>query len=56
MSVMLFTAANFVKKNSCLVARIVSYYTAGLHLLIFHKLKPYSPKNMALGFSYVILH
>ena len=53
---MLFTAANFAKKNSCLVARIVSYYTAGLHLFIFHILEPYPSKYIALGFSYVILH
>ena len=33
MSVMLCTEANFAKKNSCLVARIVLYYTAGLHTL-----------------------
>ena len=32
---MLCTGANFVKKNSCLVARIVSFDTAGLHLLTF---------------------
>ena len=34
MSVMLCTGATFVKKNFCLVARIVSFDTAGLHLLI----------------------
>ena len=33
MSVMLCTGATFVKKNSFLVARIVSYDTAGLYLL-----------------------
>ena len=36
MSVMLYTGAAFVKKNSCLVARIVSFNTAGLHLLTCH--------------------
>ena len=56
MSVMLFTVANFVKKNSCLVARIVSYYTAGLHLLTFHILEPYPSKVIALGLSHVISH
>ena len=41
MSVILSTGANFAKKNSCLVARIVPYYTAGLHLLTFHILEQY---------------
>ena len=35
MSVMPCTRATFVKKNSCLVARIVTFDTAGLHLLVF---------------------
>ena len=35
MSVMLCTGAAFVKKNFYLVARIVSFDTAGLHLLTF---------------------
>ena len=47
--VMLCTGANFAKKNSCLVARIVLYYTAGLHLLTFHILEPYPFKDIALG-------
>ena len=34
MSVMLCTEATFVKKNSYLVARINSFDTVGLHLLI----------------------
>ena len=46
---MLCTGANFAKKNSCLVARIVLYYTAGLHLLTFHILEPYPFKDIALG-------
>ena len=29
------------KKNSCLVVRIVSFDTAGLHLLTFRILEPY---------------
>ena len=33
MLVMLCTGATFVKKNSCLVARIVSFDTAGQHLI-----------------------
>ena len=48
MSVMLCTGANFAKKNSCLVARIVPYYTASLHLLTFHILEPYPPKILHL--------
>ena len=46
MSVMLCTGATFVKKNSCLVARIVSFDTVGLHLLIFRILEPYPSKNI----------
>ena len=56
MSVMLCTGANFVKKNSCLVAGIVPYYAAGLHLLTFHILDPYPSKDIALGLSRVISH
>ena len=55
-SVMLCTGANFAKKNSCLVARIVPYYTAGLHLLTFHILEPYPSKDIAVGLSHVISH
>ena len=33
MSVMLCTGVTFVKKSSCLVDRIVSFYTPGLHWL-----------------------
>ena len=56
MSVMLCTGPNFGKKNSCLVAGIVPYYTAGLHLLTFHILEPYPSKDIALGLSHVISH
>ena len=42
------TGATFVKKNSCLVARIVSFDTAGLHLLTFRILEPYPSKDIAL--------
>ena len=55
-SLMLCTGSNFAKKNSCLVARIVPYYTAGLHLLTFHILEPYLSKDIALGLSHVISH
>ena len=54
MSVMLCTRANFAKKNSCLVAGIVPYYIAGLHLLTFHILEPYPSKDIALGLSHAI--
>ena len=40
MLVMLCTGADLVKKNSCLVARIV-FDAAGLHLLTFLILEPY---------------
>ena len=46
MSVMLCTGATFVKKKSCLVTRIVSFDTAGLHLLTFRILEPYPSKDI----------
>ena len=46
MSVMLCAGATFVKKNSCLVARIVSFYIVGLHLLTYCILEPYPSKNI----------
>ena len=46
MSVMLCTGATFVKKNSCLVARIVSFDTVGLHLFTFCILESYSSKDI----------
>ena len=48
MSVMLCTGAAFVKKNSCLVARIVSFDTVGLHLLTLCILEQYPSKDIAL--------
>ena len=56
MSVKPCTGVNFAKKSSCLVARIVLYYTAGLHLHTFHILELYPSKNIALGLSHVISH
>ena len=56
MSVMLCTGATFVKKNSCLVARIVSFDTVGLHLYMFLILEPYPSKGIELDFSHVIAH
>ena len=53
-SVMPCTRASFAKKNSCLEARIVPYYTAGPHLLFFHILEPCPSKDIALGLSHVI--
>ena len=46
MSVMLCTGATFVKKNSCLVARIVSFDTVGLHLFTFRILEPNPSKDI----------
>ena len=56
MSVMLCTGATFVKKNSCLVARIVSFDTAGLDILTFHILEPYPFKENKLDLHHVISH
>ena len=53
-SVMLCTGATFVKKNSCLVARIVSFDTVGLHLLTFRILEQYPSKVIALDLSHVL--
>ena len=46
MSVMHCTGATFVKKNSCLVAKIASFNTIGLHLLTFRILEPYPSKDI----------
>ena len=46
MSVMLCTGATFVKKISCLVARIVSFDSVGLHLVTFRILEPYPSKDI----------
>ena len=56
MSVMLCAGGTFVKKNSCLAARIVSSDTAGLHLLTFRILEPYPFKDIDLDLSNVISH
>ena len=56
MSAMLCTGGTFVKKNSCLVARIVPYYTVVLHLLNFHVLEPHPSKDIALRLSNVMSH
>ena len=46
MPVMLCTGVTFVKKVSCLVARIVSFDTAALYLLSFRVLEPYQSKDI----------
>ena len=56
MSAMLCTGATLLKKNSCLLATIVPYYTVVLHLLTFHISEPYLSKDIALGPSHVISH
>ena len=56
MPVILCTGATFVKKNSCLVARIVSFDAAGLHLLTFHILEPYPFKDIELDLRNLISH
>ena len=43
-----------LKKNSYLVARIVLFDTAGLYILTFRILEPYSSKDIELDL-YVIL-
>ena len=59
MSFMLCMGTDFAKKNSSLVARIVSLDTVfvfGLHLLTFRILELYQSKNIALDLSHVISH
>ena len=56
MSAMHCTVATFVKKNSCLVARIVTFDTAGLHLLTFRILEPHPAKDIELDLSHLISH
>ena len=52
MSVILCTGATFVKKNSFLVATIISFYTLGLHLLTFLILEPLSSKYILTWYYY----
>ena len=56
MSVMLCTGAMFVKKNSCLEVRILSFDTVGLYLLTFRILEPYHFKDIALDLSHIMSH
>ena len=53
---MLCTQATFVKKNFCLVGRIVLFDTASLHLQIFRILEPYPSKDIELDLSHLIPH
>ena len=46
MSLMLCIGATFVKKNSCLVTRIVSFDNVGLHLVTFYILESYPSKDI----------
>ena len=56
MSVMLCTGATFDKNISCLVARIVLFDTAGLHLLTFRILEPYPSKDIEFDLSHIVSH
>ena len=49
MSVIHYTGATFVKKKSWLVAAIVMFDTAGLHLRIFRILESCPSKDTVLG-------
>ena len=55
---MVCTEATFVKKNSCLVARITLLDAAGLHLLTFRILELCSYEDIQHDLSHVrvILH
>ena len=48
------TMDTFVKRNSCLVARIVSFDTICLHLPTFCILETYLSKDIAHDLSHVI--
>ena len=50
--------SNFFEKMKVisLVARIISFGNAGLHLLIFRILESYPSKDIELGLSHVISH
>ena len=46
----------FVKKNPCLIARMVLFDAAGLHLLTFCILEPCPFKDIELDLSHLISH
>ena len=54
MSVMPCTGGTFVKRNSCLVAKIISFDIAGLLLPTFRILEPYPSEDIDLDPSHVI--
>ena len=56
MPVMVCTGATFLKKSSCLIARVVTFDTAGLHLLYIRILEPYPSKDIELDLSHFISH
>ena len=56
MSVILCTRATSVKKNSCLVVRIVLLNSLGLHLLALRILETHLYKDIELVLSHVISH
>ena len=49
-----FAGSYFCKEKLRLVATIVSFDTAGLHLLTFPILEPYPSKDIEIDFSQVI--
>ena len=50
---MLCKGATFIKKSSCLVAKIVSFYTTSLHLLTIRILESYPFKNIELDLRHM---
>ena len=52
---MFCTGATFVKKNSCLVTRIVSFDNVGLHPLTFCILEPYPSKDILALMTTIII-
>ena len=56
MLIILCTGVTSVKKNPCLVARIVSFDTAGLPLLTFRISEPYPSTDIELDLSHAISH
>ena len=56
MLIILCTGVTSVKKNPCLVAKIVSFDTAGLPLLTFRISEPYPSTDIELDLSHAISH
>ena len=53
MPVIVCMGVTFVKKNSCLFARIVLFYTTDVHLFTLRILEPYPSKDIELDLSHV---